>query len=74
MAIGRALAHRPELVFADEPTGNLHDTLSRQVMSLFCALVEGAGSTLLLVTHNRDMTAFAQRQLVLEGGRLHALE
>ena len=72
VAIARALAHRPELVFADEPTGNLHDTLSRQVMRLLMRLVEESGSSLLLVTHNREMAAFAHRRLRLEAGRLHA--
>jgi putative ABC transport system ATP-binding protein len=70
IAIARALAHCPELVFADEPTGNLHDTLSRQVMALFVSLVEKSGSALLLVTHNREMANFAQRQCVLEAGHL----
>jgi putative ABC transport system ATP-binding protein len=74
VAIARALAHRPELVFADEPTGNLHDTLSRQVMALLRRLVDEAGSSLLLVTHNRAMAAFAGRRLRLEAGRLHAEE
>jgi putative ABC transport system ATP-binding protein len=72
VAIARALAHRPQLVFADEPTGNLHDTLSRQVMALLARLVEEAGSALLLVTHNREMAAFTHRQYRLSGGRLHA--
>jgi ABC-type polar amino acid transport system ATPase subunit len=71
VAIARALAHQPQLVFADEPTGNLHDTLSRQVMDLFVRLVDEAGSSLLLVTHNRAMAAYAGRRLRLEGGRLH---
>ena len=71
VAIARALAHRPELVFADEPTGNLHDTLSRQVMALLGRLVDEAGSSLLLVTHNRQMAAFADRRFGLEAGRLH---
>jgi putative ABC transport system ATP-binding protein len=71
VAIARALAHRPQLMFADEPTGNLHDTLSRQVMALLARLVEEAGCSLLLVTHNRDMAAFAQRRLLLEEGHLH---
>ena len=70
VAIARALAHRPQLVFADEPTGNLHDTLSRQVMGLFIRLVDEAGSALLLVTHNREMAAFTQRQFRLFEGRL----
>ena len=74
VAIARALAHRPELVFADEPTGNLHDTLSRQVMALLRRLVDEAGSSLLLVTHNRAMAAFAGRRFLLEAGRLHAEE
>lgn len=71
VAIARALAHRPRLVFADEPTGNLHDTLSRQIMGLLARLVEESACSLLLVTHNHDMAAFAQRRLVLEEGHLH---
>jgi putative ABC transport system ATP-binding protein len=70
VAIARALAHRPQLVFADEPTGNLHDTLSRQVMELFLRLVAESGSSLLLVTHNREMATFANRRLRLEAGVL----
>jgi putative ABC transport system ATP-binding protein len=74
VAIARALAHRPELLFADEPTGNLHDTLSRQVMALLRRLVEESGCSLLLVTHNREMAAFAGRRYRLEAGHLHAEE
>lgn len=73
VAIARALAHQPLLLFADEPTGNLHDTLSRQVMALLARLVEESGCSLLLVTHNRQMAAFAQRRLLLEEGHLHAV-
>jgi len=72
VAIARALAHRPQLVFADEPTGNLHDTLSRQVMQLLARLVNESGCSLLLVTHNRAMAEFANRRLLLEEGHLHA--
>ena len=71
VAIARALAHQPQLVFADEPTGNLHDTLSRQVMELFVRLVDESGSSLLLVTHNREVAACAGRRLRLEAGALH---
>ena len=74
VAIARALAHRPQLVFADEPTGNLHDTLSRQVMSLFIRHVEEAGAALLLVTHNRELSALAHRQFRLAEGRLNPVE
>ncbi len=74
VAIARALAHKPQLLFADEPTGNLHDTLSRQVMSLMMRLVDESGCSLLLVTHNREMAAFVNRRLLLEEGHLHAVE
>ena len=74
VAIARALAHKPRLVFADEPTGNLHDTLSRQIMALLARLVEESGCALLLVTHNLEMAAFAQRRLLLEEGHLHAMQ
>jgi putative ABC transport system ATP-binding protein len=71
VAIARALAHRPQLVFADEPTGNLHDSLSRQVMELMARAVEESGCSLLLVTHNREMAGFTRRRLLLEEGQLH---
>jgi putative ABC transport system ATP-binding protein len=71
VAIARALAHRPRLVFADEPTGNLHDSLSRQIMELLARAVEESGCSLLLVTHNREMAGFAKRRLLLEEGQLH---
>lgn len=74
VAIARALAHRPSVLFADEPTGNLHDTLSRQVMALMVKLVAESACSLLLVTHNREMAAFADRQLMLEEGHLHDLD
>jgi len=74
VAIARALAHRPRLVFADEPTGNLHDTLSRQIMELLARLVQESGCALLLVTHNREMATFARRRLMLEEGHLHAMQ
>ena len=73
VAIARALAHRPRVLFADEPTGNLHDSLSRQVMTLMVKLVAESACSLLLVTHNREMASFTDRQLVLEGGHLHDL-
>ena len=73
VAIARALAHRPRVLFADEPTGNLHDTLSRQVITLMVKLVAESHCSLLLVTHNREMASFADRQLLLEEGHLHEM-
>lgn len=74
VAIARALAHRPKLIFADEPTGNLHDSLSRQVMTLMVTLVKESACSLLLVTHNREMANFADRRMLLEKGCIHELE
>ena len=74
VAIARALAHRPRLLFADEPTGNLHDTLSRQVMTLLMGLVAESGCSLLLVTHNREMAGYAGRRMLLEAGQLQELD
>ena len=73
VAMARALAHKPRLVFADEPTGNLHDSLSRQVMELLVRLVEESACSLLLVTHNREMAGFTRRRVLLEEGHLHAM-
>jgi putative ABC transport system ATP-binding protein len=73
VAIARALAHKPQIVFADEPTGNLHDSLSRQVMALMVKLVAESECSLLLVTHNREMASYTNRRLRLEEGHLHEL-
>ncbi len=73
VAIARALAHKPQLLFADEPTGNLHDSLSLEVMALMVKLVTESACSLLMVTHNLEMAAFTDRQLLLEDGQLHAM-
>lgn len=70
VSIARALAHRPRLLFADEPTGNLHDALSRRVIELLCRFAKESGAALLLVTHNREIAAFTQQQLRLRDGVL----
>ncbi|MEZ5627265.1 MAG: ABC transporter ATP-binding protein [Rhodocyclaceae bacterium] len=71
VAIARALLHRPALVLADEPTGNLDERSSGAVMALFRELVKAAGSALLMVTHSRDMADYLDRRLWLREGRLH---
>lgn len=70
VAIARSLLHRPELVLADEPTGNLDEQSSLEVMSIFTDLVKSAGSSLLMVTHSKEMAAFMQRSVLLHSGRL----
>ena len=74
LAIARALAHKPQVLFADEPTGNLHDSLSREVMKLMVKLVSDSNCTLLLVTHNQEMALFTNRRMLLEEGHLHELD
>ena len=70
VAIARSLLHRPVLVLADEPTGNLDEDSSREVMALFSDLVRSAGSSLLMVTHSRAMAEFMDRRVRLHAGQL----
>jgi putative ABC transport system ATP-binding protein len=70
VAIARSLLHRPPLILADEPTGNLDEHSSLAVMDLFCELVKSAGSSLLMVTHSREMAAFMDRSVRLHDGTL----
>jgi len=70
VAIARALLHKPRLVLADEPTGNLDEKSSLEVMALFSDLVRQAGSSLLMVTHSRSMASFMDRRVRLHNGVL----
>ncbi len=74
VAIARSLLHKPRLVLADEPTGNLDEQSSLEVMSLFSDLVKNAGCSLLMVTHSRDMAAFMDRSVLLHNGRLSGVD
>lgn len=69
-AIARAVAHRPSLVIADEPTGNLDVDTAAAVMRLFEHAVRSTGAALLMATHSRTMARHADRALHLERGRL----
>jgi putative ABC transport system ATP-binding protein len=71
VAVGRALAVRPPLILADEPTGNLDEQTADEVMTLLLDLVQQAGASLLMVTHSARLAARLDRQLVLKAGRLH---
>ena len=70
VAIARALLHKPMLVLADEPTGNLDEHTSEAVMQLFVELVREAGSSLLMVTHSPAMAAHMDERWRLHNGRL----
>ena len=74
VAIARSLLHKPQLVLADEPTGNLDENSSLEVMGLFSNLVKQAGSSLLMVTHSQAMAEFMDRRVRLHNGRLAEIE
>lgn len=71
VAIARALSHKPKLVLADEPTGNLDDNNSQLVSELLFGLCKQLGLTLVVVTHSPKVAAFAESRLLLQQGRLH---
>jgi putative ABC transport system ATP-binding protein len=70
VAIGRALAVRPPLILADEPTGNLDEASGEAVLGLMLDLVAEAGSALLMVTHSDRLAARLDRRLHLKAGRV----
>jgi putative ABC transport system ATP-binding protein len=69
-AVARALAHDPELVIADEPTGNLDDENALSVLALFSKLLRPSRKTLLMVSHSALACDIADRVLELRDGRL----
>ena len=70
VAIARALASEPMVILADEPTGNLDTKRSVEIMELLVHLNRAAGLTIVMVTHEEDMAAFANRLVVFTDGRV----
>ncbi|AEG58788.1 ABC transporter ATP-binding protein [Desulforamulus ruminis] len=70
VAIGRALATKPALILADEPTGNLDSKNSQEVISLMKLSVERYKQTLLMITHNQSYASLADRVLGVEDGKV----
>jgi putative ABC transport system ATP-binding protein len=70
VAIARALTNNPQLILADEPTGNLDTQTSADIMNLFTQLNRDAGMTIVLVTHEPDVAAFAKRLIRFRDGRV----
>ncbi|KTB62547.1 UNVERIFIED_ORG: putative ABC transport system ATP-binding protein [Pseudomonas fluorescens] len=72
VAVGRALASRPGLLLADEPTGNLDEATSDDVLQLLLDLLRDSPTSLLMVTHSPRIAARLDRQVVLRRGRVVA--
>jgi len=70
VAVVRALASRPAVVFADEPTGNLDSTSSTEILELLRRSVDEFGQTIIMVTHDEEAAAYADRLLVLRDGQI----
>lgn len=70
VAIARALAGRPDILFADEPTGNLDSKTSDEVVGLLKTSVQTYGQTLVMITHDEDIAQIADRILYMEDGRV----
>jgi ABC-type lipoprotein export system ATPase subunit len=67
VAVARALIHKPELILADEPTGNLHSNQGREIMELFTQL-NTAGTTIVQVTHSETNAGYGKRVVQLRDG------
>jgi putative ABC transport system ATP-binding protein len=70
VAVARALAGRPEIIFGDEPTGNLDSRTGTEILAFMRQAVENLGQTIVMVTHDPVAASFAQRVLFLADGRI----
>lgn len=70
VSIARAYAVKPQILFADEPTGNLDAKTGQQIADLMFRLRDQSGTTLILVTHEAELAKRGDRQVLLESGRL----
>ena len=74
VAIARALVHRPRLILADEPTGNLDPDTAHEVLALFRSEAKSNGAATMMVTHSAAAAVVADRVLILSEGGLHAAD
>ena len=71
IAIARALINEPDILFCDEPTGNLDEHTSEEILKLLFKVNEDLGTTIVMVTHNLDVARASARTLELHEGKLH---
>ncbi len=74
VAIARALAYNPELVLADEPTGNLDTVNSRQIALIFRRLVDECKVTVIMATHDLDLLRYVDAKVMIRDGRVVSVE
>lgn len=70
VAIARAIASKPDIILADEPTGNLDSKTSDEVIGLLKMSAQKYGQTLVMITHDQDIAQIADRILVIEDGKV----
>ncbi len=70
VAVARALVMKPKVLFADEPTGSLDSLTSEQVMDLLVGLARAEGTTVVLVTHDARVAAYADREVMVRDGKV----
>jgi putative ABC transport system ATP-binding protein len=73
VAVARALANDPQIIFADEPTGNLDTATGKEILGLLDELNE-QGKTIIMVTHEQDVAAYARQRLHMLDGLVDRLE
>jgi len=74
VAIARAMVNMPEILLADEPTGNLDTKRSAEIVQALKDLNRSAGLTIIMVTHNRDLAGQATRMLEMKDGRIYEID
>lgn len=70
VAIARSLSNDPEIILADEPTGNLDSKTGEYIMNFLCNMHEKEGKTIIMVTHDIDLVKFAKRVIKLKDGKI----
>jgi putative ABC transport system ATP-binding protein len=74
VAIARAMVNKPEILLADEPTGNLDTLRSEETVKVLHALNKEIGLTIIMVTHNQELARYADRMFEMKDGRISEIE